>query len=65
MELITGYDCVIDYHPGKANVVADTLSRKTVQTLRALNAQLSLTYNGTVATELIARPNLFNRVLRA
>ena len=59
MELITDYDCVIDYHPGKANVVADTLSRKTVQTLR-LNAQLSLTDNGTVATELIARPNLFN-----
>ena len=23
MELIKDYDCVIDYHPGKANVVAD------------------------------------------
>ena len=29
MELIKDYDCVIDYHPGKANVVAGTLSRKT------------------------------------
>ena len=28
MELIKDYDCVIDYHPGKANIVADTLSRK-------------------------------------
>ena len=33
MELIKDYDCVIDYHPGKANVVADALSRKSVQTL--------------------------------
>nr|GEV88427.1 putative reverse transcriptase domain-containing protein [Tanacetum cinerariifolium] len=28
IELISDYDCEILYHPGKANVVADTLSRK-------------------------------------
>jgi len=28
VELINDYDCVIDYHPRKANVVADALSRK-------------------------------------
>ena len=33
MELIKDYDCMIDYHPGKANVVANALSRKSVQTL--------------------------------
>ena len=65
MELIKDYDCVIDYHPGKANVVADALSRKTMQMLRTLNAHLSLTDDGTVVTELIARPSLLNRVLEA
>jgi hypothetical protein len=28
VELIKDYDCVIDNHPGKANIVADALSRK-------------------------------------
>ena len=65
MELIKDYDCVIDYHPGKANVVVDALSRKTVQKLRALNAHLSLSNGGTVVAELIARPNLLNRVQEA
>ena len=60
MELIKDYDCVIDYHLGKVNVVADALSRKTVQTLRALNAQLSLTDDGTILTQLIEKPNMLN-----
>ena len=63
MELIKDYDCMIDYHQGKANVVADALSRKIVQMLQALNAQLSLTDDGTVVAELILKPNLLNRVL--
>jgi ribonuclease HI len=29
VELIKDYDCVIDYHRGRANVVADALSRKS------------------------------------
>ena len=65
MKLIKDYNCVIDYHPGKANVVADALSRKTIQKLRALNIHFSLSDDGTVVAELIARPNLLNRVLEA
>ena len=33
MELLKDYDCTIDYHPGKANVVVDALSRKSTGSL--------------------------------
>ncbi|XP_075074718.1 uncharacterized protein LOC142162283 [Nicotiana tabacum] len=33
MELLKDYDCSILYHPGKANLVADTLSRKSMGSL--------------------------------
>ena len=65
MELIKYYDCMIDYHLGKANVVANALSRKSIQTLRALTAHLSLSDDGTIEVELIARRSLLNQVLEA
>ncbi|GJZ72087.1 putative reverse transcriptase domain-containing protein [Tanacetum coccineum] len=40
IELFSDYDCEIRYHPGKANVVADTLSRKETvkpKRVRAMN----------------------------
>ena len=33
LELFKDYDCIIDYHLNKANVVVDALSRKTVAAL--------------------------------
>ena len=65
MELIKDYDCVIDYHPEKANVVANALSRKSVQTLRALNAHLSLSDEGAIVAKLVAKSDLLNRVPEA
>ncbi|GJW88377.1 putative reverse transcriptase domain-containing protein [Tanacetum coccineum] len=34
IKLLSDYDCVIRYHPGKANVVADVLSRKDKEPIR-------------------------------
>jgi hypothetical protein len=35
-ELIKDYDCEINYHPGKANVVVNALTRKSTVELAAL-----------------------------
>nr|GEU70028.1 hypothetical protein [Tanacetum cinerariifolium] len=43
IELFSDYDCEIHYHPGKANVVADTLSMKErvkPKSVRAMNMTL-------------------------
>ncbi|KAA3488115.1 integrase [Gossypium australe] len=45
-----------EYHPGKANVVADALSRRVMFDLRAMFAHLSLFDDGSLLAELQVKP---------
>ncbi|KAL0534735.1 hypothetical protein IC582_029028 [Cucumis melo] len=42
LELVKDYDCEILYHPGKANVVADVLSRKVAHSAALITKQTPL-----------------------
>ncbi|KAG8481165.1 hypothetical protein CXB51_025937 [Gossypium anomalum] len=46
LELLKDYELIIDYHPGKVNVVDDALSRKSLFALCAMNAHLALSNDG-------------------
>ena len=65
VELLKDYDCVIDYHPGKANVVADALSRKAAVELRAMFARLSINDDGSLLAELRVKPVIFDQIRAA
>lgn len=44
MKLIKNYDCTIHCHPDKANVVADALSKKSLNVLACLTVRITSLY---------------------
>ena len=77
MELLKDYDCTIDYHPGKTNVVADAFSRKStgslayIQTiqlpfmveLREFGVELRMHASGALFASFQLQPILVYRIL--
>ncbi|VVA41320.1 PREDICTED: retrotransposon, partial [Prunus dulcis] len=79
LELIKDYDCTIEHHPGRANVVADALSRKSsgsvaclrgryvplMVELRKHRVELDVDEQGALLATLQVRPVLVERIIAA
>jgi hypothetical protein len=79
MELIKDYDYVIDYHPGKANVLADALSQKNkafvggllvkgdreLLELGKLKVHLSMNSGGCLLAKLVLQFDMRERIRKA
>ena len=78
MKFLEDYDSTLHYHPGKANVVADALSRKSrralasiasrewhmLKTMGQFGVQYSEQTHGTLGI-LVATPSLLSRVIES
>ena len=65
LELLKDYDCIIDYHPGKANIVADALSRKTMVAMSLQCSDWRLEDDGAMLAQLEAQPGLKKMIIDA
>ena len=65
LELLKDYDCIIDYHPGKANVVADALSRKMVSALTLKNFNWRLATDRALLAQWNVIPELKQMIVNA
>ena len=58
LELFKDYDCIVDYHTGKANVVVDALSRETIYVLSLKHGTWRIASDGALLAQLRAMPKL-------
>ena len=65
LELFKDYDCIIDYHPRKANVVVEALSRKTVSALALQFSIWRIKPDGVLLAQLKAQPVLKQMIVDA
>ena len=65
LELFKDYDCIIDYHPEKANIVADALSRKIVVAMSLQYSDWILADDGAMLAQLEAQPVLKQMIIDA
>ncbi|GJW49747.1 putative reverse transcriptase domain-containing protein [Tanacetum coccineum] len=61
IELFSNYECEIRYHPGKANVVADALSRKERVKPKRARAMAIAIQSGVKGMILVAQGEAFNQ----
>nr|GFC83139.1 putative reverse transcriptase domain-containing protein [Tanacetum cinerariifolium] len=64
IELLSDYECEIKYHPGKANVVADALSRKERLKPRRVRA-MSITIHSGLKTKILEAQGKASKGLKA
>ncbi|XP_042487945.1 uncharacterized protein LOC122068143 [Macadamia integrifolia] len=76
LELMKDYDCTISYHPGKANVVANALSRKSqgisaalltsqphlLEDIRSLDLEIIVKNTTSLMAALTVQPTLIDRI---
>ena len=65
LELFKDYDCIINYHPRKANVVVDALSRKTIFVLSLKHCSWRFTFDGALLAQLKAMHELRQMMIDA
>ena len=59
------YDCIIDYHPEKENVVVDALSKKMISTFTLKDYDWRLALDGALLAQLRVVPELKQMIVNA